>query len=433
MADFFGLDDPWQRPRPALVRSDWVVAAAIFVFAALGLELIRSYGLWDDAQPPWVAYTVLATIALPLAFRRRHPLVVAGYAAVHMVAAGMIVPELSFQIAMQIAYFYAVYCAVAWSRDRRLMLALLGGILLVWFAWLAWDVAYGQAIQFILDETRDRPASGPLPPVAAVVVYSALVTLAFLVGAALLGQANWRQARERALLAEQAATIERQSATLRDQAVVDERLRIARELHDVVAHHVSVIGVQAGAARRVLTRDPDAATAALLTVEESSRSAVTEMRNLLGTLRGGSADQPEGRAPEPTASDIERLVESFAEPGFAPTLNLVTDTPDALAELPLPVGLSLYRTVQEALTNVRKHSTASAASVTLRVDRDATGRYAEAEVLDDGRPRPGTSGSGLGHLGMRERIGSHGGTAEIGPRLTGGYRVRVRFPVKEPR
>lgn len=87
--------------------------------------------------------------------------------------------------------------------------------------------------------------------------------------------------------------------------------------------------------------------------------------------------------------------------------------------------------MQEALTNVRKHSTASAASVTVRVDRDANGRYAEAEVLDDGRPRPGTSGSGLGHLGMRERIGSHGGTAEIGPRLTGGYRVRVRFPVKE--
>lgn len=399
--------------------------------AGLGLELIRSYGVWDDAQPAWVAYTALATIALPLVFRRRHPLLVAGYAALHMGAVGIMVPELSFQIAMQVAYFYAVYCAVAWSRDRRLMLVVLGGILLLWLAWLAWDVAYGQAVEIILAESSDRSPPGILPPLAAVVIYSALVTLAFLVGAVLLGQTNWRAARERTLLVDQAATIERQAATLRDQAVVDERLRIARELHDVVAHHVSVIGVQAGAARRVLTRDPDAAASALLHVEESSRSAVTEMRSLLGTLRGSTPDTADDRAPEPTASDIARLVESFAEPGFAPTLSIVTDAPDALADLPLPVGLSLFRTVQEALTNVRKHSTATAASVTLRVDRDGNGRYAEAEVLDDGRPRPGTSGSGLGHLGMRERISSHGGTAEIGPRLTGGYRVRVRFPVKE--
>ncbi len=198
VADFFGLDDPWQRPRPALTRSDWIVAASFFVFAALGLELVRSYGLWTDAQPHWVAYTALATITIPLVFRRRHPLLVAGYAAVHMVVIGIAVPELSFQIAMQVAYFYAVYCAVAWSRERRLMLALLGGILLVWFLWVAWDVAYGQAIQLLLAEPREGIPQGILPPLVAVVVYSSLVTLAFLVGAALLGQANWRQARERA-------------------------------------------------------------------------------------------------------------------------------------------------------------------------------------------------------------------------------------------
>lgn len=131
MADFFGLDDPWQRPRPALTRSDWIVAASFFVFAALGLELVRSYGLWTDAQPHWVAYTALATITIPLVFRRRHPLLVAGYAAVHMVVIGIAVPELSFQIAMQVAYFYAVYCAVAWSRERRRMLALLGRVVIL--------------------------------------------------------------------------------------------------------------------------------------------------------------------------------------------------------------------------------------------------------------------------------------------------------------
>lgn len=428
---WFGLDDPYERPTPRLSTRDWVVALAFLLFTVLTLELIRSFAFWPDPQPRWVEYLALVTGTLPLVWRRRHPLTVAAYLATHFVVAGTLVPELGYQVGMQIGYFFAVFCGVAWARNRRLLVAVLIGIGVLWFAWMAWDFAFGQGVSLLIEEARDKPPPGLVEPISAAVLYSSVITLVVLLGAVILGQANWNQARERALLRDQADTIEHQAATLRDQAVVDERLRIARELHDVVAHHVSVIGVQAGAARRVLTRDPDAAAAALLHVESSSRDAVTEMRNLLGTLRGSSTEAAGQRAPEPTASDIETLVASFVEPRFTPTLTLVTDTPDALAALPLPVGLSLYRTVQEALTNVRKHSTASAASVALRVDRDASGRYAEAEVLDDGRPRPGTSGSGLGHLGMRERISSHGGTAEIGPRLTGGYRVRVRFPVKE--
>ena len=129
------------------------------------------------------------------------------------------------------------------------------------------------------------------------------------------------------------------------------------------------------------------------------------------------------------------LVEEVATAGVQLECRVVEDSPGAVAAVPAPVGLSLYRTVQEALSNIRRHSTASAATVFVRVDRRpepgfAHG-YAEVEVLDDGRPRSGSSGTGLGLLGVRERLAAHGGVSEIGPRVTGGYRVRVRMPLPE--
>lgn len=437
LARFFGLDDPWVRPRPPLEPADWRLALTFLAFGALGLELIGSFADWSEfAREPWLRYLALVTGTLPLAFRRRYPLVVSAYAMGHFVFTGTQVPEIGYQLAMQLGYFFSIYSGVAWARNRRAMAIVMLGVVLLLFGWLAWDFAYGSAVSELLGDDVNLAQHGILPPLPAFVVWSALLNGVYLFGAILLGQANWRQARDRALRAEQAVTIADQASALRDQAVVDERLRIARELHDVVAHHVSVMGVQAAGARRVLTRDPDAAAAALAHVENSSREAVREMRGLLGTLRGAGLERPDPgadqRAPEPGASEIEALVASFAEPGFAPAFTLVEDAPGALAGVHAPIGLSLYRTVQEALTNVRRHSTAGAASVALRVGRDPGGpRFAEAEVLDDGRPRAGTSGTGLGQLGMRERIASHGGTAEIGPRLTGGYRVRVRFPLKE--
>ena len=193
----------------------------------------------------------------------------------------------------------------------------------------------------------------------------------------------------------------------------------------------------------MLDRNPEAAAAALGQVEESSRQAVGEMRGLLGTLR--RTDRPTGgdpgaaatddaaadrdRAPQPGVDQVAELVNAASRPGFTVTYQVVEDRPGALTEVPMPVGLSIYRTVQEALANVRRHSTAHAAGVVVRIDREGERRFVEAEVLDEGRPRSGTSGSGLGLLGMRERIASHGGTSEIGPRATGGYRVRVRFPL----
>lgn len=253
--------------------------------------------------------------------------------------------------------------------------------------------------------------------------------------------AAWALGRFRRLRIEQVAALaERARAAEADReerdrrAAAEERARIARELHDVVAHHVSVMGVQASAARRVLDRDPEAARAALGAVEGASREAVGQMRELLGTLRSGelAADgtppgEDPGRAPQPTLADLPALVERAATPVCAITCDVVEAEPGLAASVPPPVQLSAYRIVQESLANVHRHSTASRASVVVRVDRHRL----EVEVVDNGRPRRGTSGTGLGHLGIRERAHHLGGAAEIGPRHDGaGYRVRVRFPVE---
>jgi signal transduction histidine kinase len=200
----------------------------------------------------------------------------------------------------------------------------------------------------------------------------------------------------------------------------------------VVAHGVSAMGIQAGAARRVLDRDPDAARTALSHVEDASRDAVTQMRRLLGTLRegvgGGGGDEADAtRTTDAGIGDLPDLVAAVSGQGLAVRLDVVEDRTDAADRLPQGIGLAVYRTVQEALTNVRRHSTADTVSVVVRVDETAS--YAEVEVVDNGRPRHGTSGSGLGQLGIRERAATHDGQVDIGPRVTGGYRVRVRYPL----
>ena len=245
--------------------------------------------------------------------------------------------------------------------------------------------------------------------------------------------------RQREKLRLQTIALREQQHAEAQRAVLDERLRIARELHDVAAHHVSVIGVQAAAARRVLGVDGQAAGRALSAVEQSSRAAVGEMRQLLGVLRSdgdpkasdltGSALGADGqsRSPQPGLDDLDALVADAGAEGLQVDLVRV----GASRSVPQNVGLSLYRTAQEAVANVRRHSTASSAHVTVRFsDPESAPGWVEIEVVDDGRPRGGHSaGTGLGHLGMRERAALHGGQAEIGRRPFGGYRVRVRYPL----
>ena len=125
--------------------------------------------------------------------------------------------------------------------------------------------------------------------------------------------------------------------------------------------------------------------------------------------------------------DLPELVAQASQEGLTVHLDVVEDPTCAASRLPRGIGLAIYRTVQEALTNVRRHSTADTVSVVVRVDESTS--YAEVEVVDNGRPRHGTSGSGLGQLGIRERAATHDGQVDIGPRVTGGYRVRVRYPL----
>jgi signal transduction histidine kinase len=159
------------------------------------------------------------------------------------------------------------------------------------------------------------------------------------------------------------------------------------------------------------------------------------MRSLLGTLRdlGDEAAERDGRAPEPGVSDLPALAAERTASGLITAYDQVESSPGAAQQLPGPLGLSLYRVAQEALANTTKHSTARSARIVLRVEDRTPAPYAEVEVLDDGRPRGATSGSGLGHLGMRERAAGMRGEVEIGPRPTGGYRVRVRVPLEEDR
>ncbi|GAA6525017.1 histidine kinase [Intrasporangium sp. DVR] len=440
VAAWFGVDSDWERVPPdprRTFRVDAVVAAVFLVDGLLGLELLRSIdGLGDPSGPIWLQHVMVATGTIPLAWRRRWPLAVAAVLSLHMLVVGMAAPGVAVSITMQVAYFFALFTGVAWARDRRAMLMVVAGIVLAMAGSVVWQFGVGNGVAEILSRS-DGPLEqqGLFGPIPAYLLYTVIINVLYFGGAIVGGQTAWRAAQRRERLVEQARTIEQQATDLKRRAVVEERLRIARELHDVVAHHVSVTGIQAAAARRTLRRDPVVAETALQAVEASSREGVAQMRALLGTLRSSddSEDPDLARAPEPGLADVAALAASASTPGLAVRYDVVENPPGALAAVPAPVGLSLYRTVQEALANVRRHSTASTASVSVRVESCAHPQfpqgYAEVEVVDNGRPRSGTSGSGLGLLGVRERLATHGGVSEIGPRVTGGYRVRVRMPL----
>ncbi len=436
-----GADEDWQRPAPGPAdrRFDVRLAVIFTLVGLLNLELMRSLGFFEsDDSPVWVRCLVLAIGTGALAWRRVHPLLVGTYLAAHMIVVGLVIPIVMASTTMQVTYFFGVFCAVAWSRNRQAMVIVIGAVLVMMFSWIALYMAVGSGLDDMVRGAGGAAGHGLFGPGLAAAIYQFVLNGAYFGGAILLGRNDFRSARRKALIEDQAATIQSQAERLRDQAVVAERLRIARELHDVVAHHVSVMGVQAAGARRVLGKDPAAAESALRTVEQAARDAVTQMRGLLGALRSGesgahpgASGDPSGdssgtvdRSPEPGLAELPALIASFTGPGFSAEYSAVEEYSGAMEAVPQQIGLPIYRVVQESLANVRKHSTAVSARVVVRADR----RWVEAEILDDGRPKgPSTSGSGLGLLGIRERISALGGSAEIGPRITGGYRVRVRF------
>ena len=197
-------------------------------------------------------------------------------------------------------------------------------------------------------------------------------------------------------------------------------MRISRELHDVIAHHVSVMGVQAGAARRVLTRQPQKAIEALSVVESSSRQAIAELQRMLGFLR--SKGEPENLAPQPGMRELDALATEMGSAGLPVTLRIEGEE----IQPPASVDLSAYRIVQEALTNTLKHARRPVeAIVTVRFSENAL----EVEILDDGKGTAVVGGSrtGNGLVGMRERVALHGGKLDCGPRSEEGFFVRAPF------
>ncbi len=203
---------------------------------------------------------------------------------------------------------------------------------------------------------------------------------------------------------------------LRRRRVGDERLRIAREVHDVVAHHISVINVQAGVALHLLDDDPEQARTALAAIKTASRDTLRELRATLGVLR--AVDEQAPRSPAPSIGRLDELVERFAGAGLRVDVR-VTGTP---RELPTPVDLAAYRIVQESLTNVHRHAGVDNAQVTIGYDTDEL-------VLDiTDRGRGGDTADGNGLSGIRERVASLGGTVAIGPRAEGGFTVCAVLP-----
>ena len=243
-----------------------------------------------------------------------------------------------------------------------------------------------------------------------------ILTLAWFFGSALGSRTE--QTRE---LRERVEAAERARAIAAERATAEERARIARELHDVVAHSVSVMVVQASGVRRLLREEQHREREALLSVEQIGRQALTEMRRMLGVMRSGE-DSPAALAPQPGLQHLDRLIAQVEEAGLPVTLRVEGHRP----ELSPGVDLSAYRIVQEGLTNALKHAKGAHAEVLVRyIDTSV-----ELEIADDGPGVPGGDGMGHGLVGMRERVALYGGTIEAGPRDGGGFVLRAQLPVE---
>jgi signal transduction histidine kinase len=235
------------------------------------------------------------------------------------------------------------------------------------------------------------------------------------------GDGTRRRQEAIAAAQERAAELELAREELARRAVTEERLRIARELHDVVAHSMSIIAVQSGVGAHVLDSQPEEARKALAAVEATSRQALVEMRRLLGVLRAET--EPRGSlVPAPGLADVEALAAEVAQAGVRVEVR-IEGTP---AELPAGLDLSAYRIVQEALTNVVRHAGPATARVAVSYAADRV----RVEVVDDGRGGdPGRDHGGHGIAGMRERAELYGGTLEAGPGPGGGFRVAASLPL----
>lgn len=349
----------------------------------------------------WLVYAGPPLLALvgtvPLPWRRRYPvavMLIIGYSAL----AWEFVPGES--TANFLAMFIAIFSAGLYTTDRRRSTA---GI----------AIFIAGALGFWLVDTASTPGAGGID-------VWLLFMFAFIGAIWLAGDVM----RERTLraddLARRAAELERRRALEVAAAAADERMRIARELHDVVAHSMSVMVIQAAAAVRVMDDQPERARDAMRQVESTGRLAMAEMRRLLGIVR--HANGVDIRLPQPGLGRLNDLVDEFRTAALPVTARIVGQPQ------PLPPGLdvSAYRIVQEALTNAMRHARATSVEVVVRYSREAV----EISVTDDGVGSAAHTDDAIGHglVGMRERVALFGGELEAGPRAEGGFAVRARLP-----
>jgi len=236
----------------------------------------------------------------------------------------------------------------------------------------------------------------------------------------LAGRVQTARAQREVALRELTAQLQREQEQRERLAASDERARIARELHDVVAHSVGVMVVQAQGARNVLDREPERARAALQSIEDTGRGALADVRRALGVLReaGGGA----ALAPQPGVEDLDALVDQARGTGLA----VEVAVEGASRPLPTGVGLSAYRIVQEALTNTIKHAGAEHVRIAISYGERELG----LEIIDDGSHPATGDGAGHGLIGMRERVALFGGDLSVGPGRAGGFAVHARIPIE---
>jgi len=363
-------------------RVDLLVAALLFAGAEIQVAVAA------DGAAKWTAQALASgVITGSTAVRRRYPGIVAIAVQGAQVLQHVLWPyNLAGPPAITIAWFIALYGLAVWTSTRMFVI---GTIFFAVTNFAPWTSA---------DEFRDIGGLFTLVSIIAMVLARRIV----------------RDRDQRAELAER----EREVAAR--EAVLDERARIARELHDAIAHNVSMMVLQAGAERRVLDGHGGETREVLEGIERTGRSALTEMRRLVGMLR---TDRPDPLAPQPGVDDLPALVTQVREAGMSVDLRVEGDA----RELPVGVGLSAYRIVQEALTNVLKHAGDAQAIVRVRYASDSV----ELEITDNG-PGFDDSADGTGHglVGMRERVALYGGRFRAGAEPGGGFAVHVLLPIR---
>ena len=409
------MEMEWLRARPLLADT----LLAVLLAAVSGVALAYAWRECDrDCDPGGVAVVLVLATTLPLVWRRRRPLTVGLTTGLATAVYGFAhYPDLAMPIA--IGGVVGMYSVAAWGSRRAALLA--GGV---------------AAVVVVVVMT--------LPRADADVVDAAFVSLS-LAGAWVLGDRARVQRALTAELQERAARLERDRAEDARRAVASERARIARELHDVVAHHVSMMVVQAEAGPVAVATEPARAAGAFEAIAATGRQALVEMRRLLGVLRG-DGDQAPSLAPQPGLAEVPSLVEQVGRAGLR--VELVVEG----AQEPLPAGvdLSAYRIVQEALTNAVKHAGPGRARVLVRYGEDdlqlqvhneaadppAAGSSVEPPSAAAGPFRPADSPVGdrqvrrSGLVGMRERVHLFGGELHAGPGPDGGFTVDARLPIR---